>query len=198
MNTEQLHDALNHLDDNMIEEVAGLRNRKKPKVWLKVGSMAACVLLLIGAYAVGKQFLPSTNNAPNLDEESFDAGCLTESSGAANGNIQSSTLTDGDLFEDPTEGINGSPVAPEEAPDASVQDQLANGKIRVQVKQWEADYMIGTVSGSNDDGKPVRVQLPEGQPPFPEGSTVVVYYSLSETSENMIVLYAYTVEALKP
>ena len=53
MRNEFIHDALNHLDDDMIEEVDKLRNLKKKKFpWHRVTAIAASVcLLFIGGYA---------------------------------------------------------------------------------------------------------------------------------------------------
>lgn len=55
MRNEIIHDALNHLDDDMIEEVDKLRNKKKQTrkfPWSRVTAIAASVcLLFLGGYA---------------------------------------------------------------------------------------------------------------------------------------------------
>ena len=65
MNIDNLHDALNLLDDELIEEVEVLRSERKVQVqrrskkWiLRYASLAACVLLcVVCVYAVGGFFL---------------------------------------------------------------------------------------------------------------------------------------------
>lgn len=65
MNIDNLHDALNLLDDDLIEEVEVLRSERKMQVqrrskkWIvRYASLAACVLLcVVCVYAVGGFFL---------------------------------------------------------------------------------------------------------------------------------------------
>lgn len=48
MSAEQLHDALNYLDDDMIEAVENLRSRKKKIPVFRIAAVAACLCLLAG------------------------------------------------------------------------------------------------------------------------------------------------------
>lgn len=48
MKQEQIHDALNYLDDDMIESVGALRNSpKRSRAWIKWCAMAACFTLIV-------------------------------------------------------------------------------------------------------------------------------------------------------
>ena len=50
MKPDTIHDALNHLDDDMVQPVDALRNKKKAAIrWLRLGGLAACLCaVLIG------------------------------------------------------------------------------------------------------------------------------------------------------
>ena len=53
MKPEQIHDALNYLDDRLIEETEKLRQKKRPSPWKKWTALAACLCLVIaGSFAV--------------------------------------------------------------------------------------------------------------------------------------------------
>lgn len=66
MNTEQLHDGLNFLDDDLVEAVDALRSRKKkPLPLLRMAGLAACVAVLLG---IGLRQFPLSS-----DESKFGA-----------------------------------------------------------------------------------------------------------------------------
>lgn len=53
MRPEQIHDALNFLDDGLIEETEKLRRKKHPSHWKKWAALAACLCLVAaGSFAV--------------------------------------------------------------------------------------------------------------------------------------------------
>ncbi|MGN1157596.1 MAG: hypothetical protein ACI4TK_15575 [Agathobacter sp.] len=94
MRNEIIHDALNHLDDDMIEEVDKLRNSKKQIrkfPWSRVTAIAASVcLLFIGGYAwenylkpIEDEMLGETNGhrpgtSSSRDENLNEGICETE------------------------------------------------------------------------------------------------------------------------
>ena len=61
MNIENIHDALNLLDDEMIETVDKLRNEKTQiikmrtkKTWMRWGTLVACLCLVASIYAINR------------------------------------------------------------------------------------------------------------------------------------------------
>jgi len=52
MNTDLIFDALDYIDDDMLEDVEVLRRKKKAKpnrIWMRYASVAACLCVIIGA-----------------------------------------------------------------------------------------------------------------------------------------------------
>ena len=52
MNTDLIFDALDYIDDDMLEDVDALRTKKKVKpnrIWMRYASVAACLCVIIGA-----------------------------------------------------------------------------------------------------------------------------------------------------
>lgn len=52
MNTDLIFDALDYIDDDMLEDVDALRTKKKAKpnrIWMRYASVAACLSVIIGA-----------------------------------------------------------------------------------------------------------------------------------------------------
>ena len=74
MKPEQIHDALNFLDDSLIEETDRQRQRKRPSPWKKWTALAACLCLVIaGSFAV--LVLTQRNQSKNecISEENEEA-----------------------------------------------------------------------------------------------------------------------------
>ena len=82
MNPEKLHDALNQLPDDLLEEADALRRAQKPKVlvWKRFLPIAACLVLVLGALYVSlpllrggsKEFAMLQNAAPAEPESAAD------------------------------------------------------------------------------------------------------------------------------
>ena len=52
MNTDLIFDAMDYIDDDMLEDVDALRAKKKAKpyrIWMRYASVAACLCVIIGA-----------------------------------------------------------------------------------------------------------------------------------------------------
>ena len=52
MNTDLIFDALDYIDDDMLEDVDALRAKKKVnpnRIWMRYASVAACLCVIIGA-----------------------------------------------------------------------------------------------------------------------------------------------------
>lgn len=68
MNQNLFFDAMEYIDDEMIEAVNVLRMQKKNKknrIWIPIASAAACICIAAGALSVGMQF-------PHADKKSVD------------------------------------------------------------------------------------------------------------------------------
>lgn len=86
MNAEQLHEALNHLDDDLIEAVDALRSQKTKKLPLfRIAGLAACVCLLVGGVLWG------FGSSDNINQESAYAPAETVADIQTNYGMQEST-----------------------------------------------------------------------------------------------------------
>lgn len=88
MNQDLFFDAMDYIDDNMIEAVDALRSRKKPtanRAWIRWASAAACVCIVAGGVFAASRF------------GLFDRIGKTESDGA-----------DNEIAMDGTDGLAGS------------------------------------------------------------------------------------------
>ncbi len=63
MKKEQLIDALGQMDDDMVQRVDALRQRKRKPLWVKWGAIAACLCLALGLYAALRLGLPPAPGA---------------------------------------------------------------------------------------------------------------------------------------
>lgn len=102
MNIENMHDALNHLDDDMIEAVDKLRNEKtqikklhRKSTWIRWVSIAACLCLVVSVYATDGFGLLSYNSADDdsATEETLDGIRDEENKIDASGATQNETET---------------------------------------------------------------------------------------------------------
>ena len=64
MSKDRVVDSLGKIDDDMIQSVEALRQKKKRPAWMKWGAMAACFCLLIAAVAVAPNLFPGTTPVP--------------------------------------------------------------------------------------------------------------------------------------
>lgn len=176
MNTEQLHDALNHLDDDLIEAVDTLRSQKKKKLPLfRIAGLAACVCLLVGIGFLRSGF----GRSDNVHQESANMETIADMQtnyGSAGGttvysirlsNVEqadgslSGTVADGSeatLFPAGTQVTVVFPSAPETALDGPLY-------------RWP-----GTVSGSTENT--------ESKKP----GEMTVFFTRWEETENGIVI----------
>lgn len=115
MNTEQLHDGLNYLDDDLIEAVDTLRSRKKKKLpLLRIAGLAACVCLLAGIsfvrFGIGSADSMSPESAYAPMETIADMQLNTSGQGSLYSiQISDLALTDAGL----TGTVKESPLFPE-------------------------------------------------------------------------------------
>ena len=64
MSKDRVVDSLGKIDDDMIQSVEALRQKKKRPAWMKWGAMAACFCVLIAAVAVAPNLFPGTTPVP--------------------------------------------------------------------------------------------------------------------------------------
>lgn len=64
MSKDRVVDSLVRIDDDMIQSVEALRQKKKRPVWMKWGAMAACFCLLIAAMVAAPNLFPETTPTP--------------------------------------------------------------------------------------------------------------------------------------
>ena len=79
MNTDLIFDALDYIDDDMLEDVDVLRTKKKAKpnrIWMRYASVAACLCVIIGAvYLLDRTgMIDTTEIADGVDQENSCAG----------------------------------------------------------------------------------------------------------------------------
>lgn len=79
MNTDFIFDALDYIDDDMLEDVDALRTKKKAKpnrIWMRYASVAACLCVIIGAvYLLDRTgMIDTTEIADGVDQENSFAG----------------------------------------------------------------------------------------------------------------------------
>lgn len=214
MNSEQIHDALNYLDEDLILSVEQLRNgsRKIRKQW---AAIAACLCLLItGAFAArGFGLFPisqtpptPTNATPTNATQATPTDAPTIPTGAG--------VTDGSQSTSQVDETT-SPLAPTGI--------LECPSILITISAWENSGFLGEVSGFVDTdsipmGTTVAVHFTSnistdvlhgnvlywtpGAPDaddFPVGSTVCVRFCSSEShTDGSVTLYVEAVSAVPP
>ena len=219
MNIDNLHDALNLLDDELIEEVEVLRNKRNLeakrhiKKWVARWTRIAAGLLLcfVSVYAIGSLFSKEVGGGKKSDTSSSVVGEGTnielENKGNADGKDHYEHVTDGSSSDDNTSTGTG-----ESTSDAR--------EIKVEVTALVREGFMGIVKESADNelyaiGTELTVVLPEeyqigengttnvghkdqeiGDVAFPVGTVVIVRFMMQENTvpndgtETTNILYA--------
>lgn len=213
MNIDNLHDALNLLDDELIEEVEVLRNERNHETqrhmrkWVTRWARVAAGLLLcfVSVYAVGSLFLKGFGGNKKSDTSAGEsAGIESENKGDAD---------DKDRFEQVTDG-SGSDNNTSTGTGESTSDVR---EIKVEVTELINAGFIGVIKESADTetysvGKEVTILLVEKDSTggsgaidvqhlddelidvaFPVGSVVIVRFmnqDVVDAGSEEIMLYA--------
>ena len=219
MNIDNLHDALNLLDDELIEEVEVLRNKRnveaqrKIKKWVARWTRVAAGLLLcfVSVYAIGSLFLKGFGGNKKSDTSTSVVGESTNIESENKGNAD-----DKDHFEEVPDGSgvdeNTSTGTGESTSDAR--------EIKVEVTALVKEGFVGIVKESADNelytvGTELTVVLPEeyqiagngvtnvehkdqelDDVAFPVGTVVIVRFMMQENTvpndgtETTNILYA--------
>ena len=157
MNIENIHDALNLLDDDMIEAVEQLRNEKpqsinkyKKNTWIRWVAMAACLCLVVGSYYLTDGFGLISYKGENHDSIKEESGDWTPNHGASE---SLGSVPESDNDEDGTD-----------VTDDMSGEEVDLQKVMVQIVSWGEQSFTGTVVGDTDafeDGMTVSVQFEE-------------------------------------
>lgn len=148
MNQEQLHDALNLLDEDMIETVDALRHRKPRRSihWKPLISAAACVCIaLLGVLSVSRFgiLFPGSENDKAQQEENFPADIKEEVKN------ESSVLTQPSLEQEELSSITHT----EDGEKMDNQTENSMGEVPsvlVKIGSWQENGFHGTVEGIVD------------------------------------------------
>lgn len=218
MNAEQLHDALNYLDADLIQSVERLRSSGK-KIRIRWLAVAACFCLLAtGAFAAKKLGLFPIDQTPP------DAG-LTPTH-ATPTNATQATPTDAPTTPTGagvTDGSQSTSQVDETTSPLAPTGILECPSILITISAWENSGFLGEVSGFVDTdsipmGTTVAVHFTSnistdvlhgnvlywtpGAPDaddFPVGSTVCVRFCSSEShTDGSVTLYVEAVSAVPP
>ncbi len=206
MNIDNLHDALNLLDDELIEEVEVLRNKRNLEAqrsirkWVSRWARVAASLLLcfVSVYTVGSLFLKGFGGNKKSDTSTGIVGEGTSIESENKGNAD-----DKDRFEEVTDGSgvdeNTSTGTGEATSDAR--------EIKVEVTALVREGFVGIIKESADTelytvGTELTVVLPEeyligengttnvehkdhevGDVAFPVGTVVIVRFMEKEGTD---------------
>ncbi len=177
MNLEDLHDALNLLDDDMVEAVERMRSRRRKYSWIRILSAAACLCIgVMGIYAAGRLLFTAGS--------SLDGAC--EYVGSNDQELQLGIPEDG--VE--TEAVNG----------AGITEALAT--VQLEIITLESDGFTGKVTEAENEagfapGEILTVILSEELDAdiigsLQAGDWVVVRYSIDQEAADGITAYEVT------
>lgn len=171
MSLDDMHDALNLLDDDMVEAVDLLRNnRKKRKVhWTRWISLAACLCIgVISLYAAGRLLTPAKDGA------SGDVGAENEM-----------------LYGNQEDGNAGETVIYGAGID------IASSSVLLEVQEMQDHGFMGRVTESGETGDFAQGDVlhvsfgeeidTESQEKLQAGDRVWVSYSRKESGEKQII-----------
>lgn len=166
MKQERIHDALNLLDDDLIEAVDTLRasKRKRKLPWVRWVSLAACLCLLVG---VASFF-------PFRAEDTASDGIFFANSSAEQEAEMPNVIADNSAAAGT---VTGDPL------------------ISVRIDSRQEDGFLGTVTASGiwEVGTVVKVMVEEAQiskAEFPVGTVARVQFSRSEQTDGLCIVYA--------
>lgn len=214
MNIDNLHDALNLLDDDLIEEVDGLRSerklqtKKRSRKWVArwTSLAAAFVLFVVSAYAVGALWMRGFGGA-----KKSDSSVIVEENTTNKG--ESSTIEE-DTEASPTQQES---TVTDNSSAATGESKSEACEIKVEVTELKNEGFVGVIKESADtemytvgteltvvlmedkwlvEGDTIDVQHKDyvtDDVAFPVGSVVIVRFmnqDVVDTGSEEIMLYA--------
>ena len=178
MNEHILHDAMNHLDDDLLEAADRLRSRqKKPFPIFRAAGIAACICLLLG---LGWQLSRQMDFAvmESIGDHFYSENCSPMETIASIGTTGGETyvlLTDYAWTED---GITGTVVK-------SWDTAIAMGSTVTVLLPTS-----GSIDGGNDEVLYAHSEKPESVPGGEGFNALRITFDQWEKTENGIVIYA--------
>ncbi len=175
MKQEQIHDALNLLDDDMIETVEALRDKEglneelilersrsqkmQKSLWIKYMSVAACLCVVVLGMLAWQHYRINILNNDTCD----GVGNTIGNDEDLEGMINSDGLTGG-----PSQGLDGvvpDGTAPDGTLDGAVDGSVSLGElpsVLVRIDEWQENGFKGRVAGIVDtdifaEGTKIRV-----------------------------------------
>ena len=147
MNIDNLHDALNLLDDDLIEEVDGLRSerklqtKKRSRKWVArwTSLAAAFVLFVVSAYAVGALWMRGFGGA-----KKSDSSVIVEENTTNKG--ESSTIEE-DTEASPTQQES---TVTDNSSAATGESKSEACEIKVEVTELKNEGFVGVIKESAD------------------------------------------------
>ena len=147
MNIDNLHDALNLLDDDLIEEVDGLRSerklqtKKRSRKWVArwTSLAAAFVLFVVSAYAVGALWMRGFGGA-----KKSDSSVIVEENTTNKG--ESSTIEE-DTEASPTQKES---TVTDNSSAATGESKSEACEIKVEVTELKNEGFVGVIKESAD------------------------------------------------
>ena len=194
MNIDNLHDALNLLDDDLIHEVDMLRSErmqqtiKGSRKWIvRWMSLAACfVIFLVSAYAVSTLLLRGFGGA-----KKSDSSVMVEEN-TVKDNIKEESVVDntGDADENAMSSQQESTVT-DNLSAATGESKSDTCEIKVEVTELKKEGFVGVIKESADTemytvGTELTVVLMEDKwldVSFPVGSVVIVRFMPQEITK---------------
>lgn len=160
MKQEQIHDALNLLDDDLIEAVDALRDkagisgeflkersRSQKSLWMKYMPVAACLCVVVLGMLAWQHYRINILNNDTCD----GVGNTIGNDEDLDGMVNSDGLTGG-----PSQGLDGvapDGTAPDEILDGAVEGSVSLGEVPsvlVRIDEWQENGFKGSVAGIVD------------------------------------------------
>lgn len=208
MNIDNLHDALNQLDDDLIQEVEVLRSERRQQTKKRGGkwivrwtSLAAgFVIFVVSAYAVSTLFLRGFGGSKKSDSSVMVEENIKEESAGVGEDNNDSAQQQGNVVSDNTSVATGESKTQESKTEAY--------EVKVEITSWQKDGFTGIVKESADTetytvGTELTVLLNENNTvgdnsaigmkhnddlfdstEFPVGSVVIVRFMMQGNTES--------------
>lgn len=198
MNHEKILDALEFIDDDMIERVDVLRNAHKGhrRVWLNYVAVAACVVLAIfGGFKLFDSNFPTQENSvtgDSLNNATNDAVDIYGDAEHKNESAEQLKPSDNGAFRDEIVGGNTSGTVqtgkPQYNPAYLLITEIHNNGFKAQVidvdknhNDLEINQLINVIYDEN-----AKI---EGVENLKQGDKVFVYYEVDKENSTQVIVY---------
>lgn len=197
MNIDNIHDALNYLDDDMIEAVDNLRKEKsqyktsQKVAWVRWASVAACFCLIAASVYATAELELLQLGGPRKD------AVKNESADGSWDEVGGSDMEAPDMENNMDNESDG---APDNNTGTNSNVEATVLQLEIKITEWKEDGFEGVVVISEDEkflklGQQVFVKCDNfvtSQAEFPKGSVVAVTgrKSIGESQDGTVTFYA--------